>query len=120
MEATAHTGPDVGRLIRETRERHGLSQQRLARRAGTTQAVVSRIERGAASPSFDTVQRLLGALGWELDMRLRRSRWQDDDADALRAFGALAPQERLRGLETTLAQLSAVRGVASGTPRRDG
>lgn len=103
---------DVGELIRRTRERHGLSQARLARRAGTTQAVVSRVERGVASPSVETVQRLLGAMGWELELGLRRSRWQDDDADALREFGALSPQERVAGIERTLAQLGAVRGSA--------
>jgi transcriptional regulator with XRE-family HTH domain len=64
---------DVAKLLRETRARHGLSQSRLARRAGTTQAVVSRIERGETSPSMATLRRLLAAMGWELDAGLRRS-----------------------------------------------
>jgi transcriptional regulator with XRE-family HTH domain len=68
-----------------------------ARRAGTTQAVVSRIERELTSPSVDTLGRLLGAMGWELDVELRRSRWQDHDPDALRAFGAQAPRPRGAG-----------------------
>jgi transcriptional regulator with XRE-family HTH domain len=92
----------TGDLVRRTRERQGLSQRRLARRAGTTQAVVSRIERGLASPTVDTLERLLGAMGWELDMRLRRSRWQDHDPDALRAWGMLTPQQRLDGIEATI------------------
>lgn len=102
----------VGRLVRETRERHGLSQSRLARRAGTTQAVVSRIERGEASPSVGTLRRLLAAMGWELDVGLRRSQWQDHDPAALRAFGELTRQGRLAGVERTAREVESLRGAA--------
>jgi transcriptional regulator with XRE-family HTH domain len=104
----------TGDLLRQTRERHGLSQRRLARRAGTTQAVISRIERGLASPSTDTVQRLLAAMGWELDMRVRRSRWQDHDPAALREFGARDPQRRLDGIEHAIRAVSDLQGAARG------
>lgn len=101
-----------GALVRETRERHGLSQSRLARRAGTTQAVVSRVERGVASPSLDTIRGLLAAMGWEIDVELRRSRWQDHDPDALRAFGARGPEERLAGIERTIHDVGTLHGAA--------
>ncbi len=101
-------------LLREARERHGLSQRRLARRAGTTQAVVSRIERGLASPSVETLDRLLGAMGWELDVRLRRSRWQDHDAEALREWGTLTPQQRLDGVEQTILDAGQLHAAARG------
>ncbi len=52
-------------LIRSTRERLGLSQRRLALRAGTTQAAVSRIERGLVSPTFTTIRELMLAMGEE-------------------------------------------------------
>jgi transcriptional regulator with XRE-family HTH domain len=103
----------TGALLRQTRERHGLSQRRLARRAGTTQAVVSRIERGLTSPSLDTVERLLAAMGWELDVRLRRSRWQDHDPAALRAFGEQDPQGRLSGIEHAIGTVGELHGAAS-------
>jgi transcriptional regulator with XRE-family HTH domain len=106
-----------GMLIRDLRSRHGLSQSRLARRARTTQAVVSRIERGEASPTLDTLRRLLGAMGWELDVELRRSQWQDHDPDALRSFGARTPQRRLSGIEQTVRDVSALRGVAARRSR---
>jgi transcriptional regulator with XRE-family HTH domain len=93
-------------LLRQTRERHGLSQRRLAHRAGTTQAVVSRIERGVASPSVETLDRLLGAMGWELHVQAGRSRWQDHDAEALREWGALTPQQRLEGIEATIGEVA--------------
>ncbi len=50
-------------LLREARQRSGLSQRALARRAGTAQSVVARIELGETSPSWDTLARLLHAAG---------------------------------------------------------
>lgn len=107
---------EVGAILRSARERHGLSQRRLARRAGTTQAVVSRIERGEASPSIATLRRLLAALGWELDVELRRSRWQDHDPAALRAFGARTPEQRLAGAAPLARDVALLRGAARRPP----
>src|SRR5437867_9621104 len=53
-------------LLHEARLKAGLSQRQLAQRAGTAQSVVARIERGLTSPTWDTLQRLLGAAGYEL------------------------------------------------------
>jgi transcriptional regulator with XRE-family HTH domain len=43
----------------------GLSQQELARRAGTSRTTLSAYEHGARSPTLDTAQRLLAAAGAE-------------------------------------------------------
>jgi transcriptional regulator with XRE-family HTH domain len=67
-----------GILIRQHREQHGLSQRSLARRAGTTQAAVSRIERGLTAPNWDTVRALLLAMGYEPDLQARRLRGRWD------------------------------------------
>lgn len=53
-------------LLRHAREGAGLSQRELARRAGTSQAMVARIERGRQSPSLATLERLVRACGREL------------------------------------------------------
>lgn len=53
----------VGEQLRELRLAHGVSQAELARRAGTTQAVVSRVERGLQSPTVAMAQRLHHGLG---------------------------------------------------------
>src|ERR1700756_379696 len=53
-------------LVRNARNRHGLSQRALALRAGTTQAWISAIERGNARPSVETLSRLLLVMGEEL------------------------------------------------------
>lgn len=85
---------DPGRLIRERRAQLGLSQRSLARRAGTTQAAVSRIERGLTTPTWETVRALLLAMGYEPDLRARRlpGRW---DPVHLASLRGRAPAERL-------------------------
>ena len=55
--------PDVGRRIRELRERHGLSLRTLAERSGLSANAVSLIERGVSSPTVSTLHRLAAALG---------------------------------------------------------
>ncbi|WP_423915757.1 helix-turn-helix domain-containing protein [Candidatus Poriferisodalis sp.] len=46
----------------ELREKHGLTQAQLAERCGVNQADISRIERGATSPTARTLQRIADAL----------------------------------------------------------
>ena len=57
---------EPGRLLREARLRHGVSQERLAIRAGTTQSAISRIEKGRVSPTVQTLAELLHLLGEDL------------------------------------------------------
>jgi uncharacterized protein len=84
-----------GDLIRELRGQSGLSQQSLARRAGTTQAAVSRIERGLTTPTWDTVRALLLAMGYEPELAGRRLRGRWDPAH-LADVRARTPAERLQ------------------------
>lgn len=56
----------AGELLRETRRRHGLSQRQLAARARTSQAAISRVERGLVSPTVETLANLLDLMGDEL------------------------------------------------------
>ncbi len=80
--------------MRTTREGLGLSQRRLAIRAGTTQAAVSRIERGQVSPTFATLRGLLVAMGEEPVLQSRRlpGRW---DPAHMTSTLARTPPERL-------------------------
>jgi transcriptional regulator with XRE-family HTH domain len=55
-------------ILKDAREGAGLSQRELAQRAGTSQAMVARIERGHQSPSLATLERLVRACG--LDLRV--------------------------------------------------
>jgi transcriptional regulator with XRE-family HTH domain len=56
----------AGRFLAEARRRHGLTQRQLAARARTSQAAISRIERGVVSPTVETLETLLDLLGEEL------------------------------------------------------
>jgi transcriptional regulator with XRE-family HTH domain len=85
----------IGELLRATRERHGLTQARLARRIGADRAYVSRVERGDMSPTFEWAERAFAAMGEELVVDVRRSRWDDHDPDAHRIVGRWDPDRRL-------------------------
>ncbi len=55
-------GKLVGRAVREQRERLGLSQEAVARRAKMDRAYLSNLENGSRNPSVDVVERLAKAL----------------------------------------------------------
>lgn len=57
-----------GDLIRTTRLRRGISQERLARRLGTRQSSISRLEADEVSPSVETLRRAMRAMGEELEL----------------------------------------------------
>lgn len=59
---------DIAVQVIELREKHGLTQAELAERCGIDQGDISRIERGATSPTARTLQRIAEAL--EADVRL--------------------------------------------------
>ena len=58
------------RLLSDARHRAGIAQGELARRAGTSQPAVARIERGHSSPTLETLERLIAAAGFELRFEL--------------------------------------------------
>lgn len=59
---------EASNLIRSARRRAGLSQRELARRAGTSQAMVNRYEHGRVEPSLGTLAKILRACGEELEL----------------------------------------------------
>lgn len=59
---------EAGELLRIARLESGLNQAELARRAATTQSFISRVERGAVSPSTRTLGRLLNAAGCRITL----------------------------------------------------
>lgn len=59
---------DVALQLIDLREQHGLTQAQLAERCGIDQGDISRIERGATSPTARTFQRIADAL--DADVRL--------------------------------------------------
>jgi transcriptional regulator with XRE-family HTH domain len=61
----------LAQLCRDTRRSLGRTQQQLADAIGVTRTHVSAIERGVANPTMDVVERLLRALGLEVDLSVR-------------------------------------------------
>ena len=59
----------------KAREKSGISQAELARRLGTKQSVVSRLERGAFSKaSLETINKVADALDMRLELRLHQKK----------------------------------------------
>lgn len=58
---------ELGQLLYDLRSRVGLSQEALAKRMGTTQSVISRLEEGGGARNrIDTLARVARALGRHL------------------------------------------------------
>ena len=68
----------AGELLRDARRRHGLTQRQLAIRARTSQAAISRIERGLVSPSIDTLAGLLWLMNEQLELVAEAIDWGHD------------------------------------------
>lgn len=51
-----------GRAVREMRDERGLSQEELGLRSGVARGFYGKLERGEASPTFDTIVRVADAL----------------------------------------------------------
>jgi transcriptional regulator with XRE-family HTH domain len=88
--------PSAAALIRDARARNGVSQAALARRAGTTQKHISRIERGHVSPSVAMLSRLLATMGERLELRAIAGPHDNRTDEELRAdLEQLSASERL-------------------------
>ncbi|CUU58155.1 Helix-turn-helix domain-containing protein [Parafrankia irregularis] len=61
---------ELGRSVRELRQRRGWSQEELARAAGMTQSAVARFEAGGTVPTLPVLERLAEALDADLDVRV--------------------------------------------------
>jgi transcriptional regulator with XRE-family HTH domain len=86
--------PTPGQLIRERRLAHRLTQAQLARRAGTTQAAISRVERDELSPTYQRFAEILLCLGETLEIGVAALP-RGYDPDHLRDSLARAPEERV-------------------------
>jgi transcriptional regulator with XRE-family HTH domain len=74
----------VGASIRQLRTAQGLTLADVAARADISQAMLSRLETGAVSPSLETVAALAAALGADLPALFRGVETQASDAQLVR------------------------------------
>jgi len=85
-------------VIKEARNRAGLTQAELARRVGVKQPAIARLEAGGANPRVETLNRVIAATGHSLDVTLGPSFGIDESmiAEDLQR----SPDERLRAFES--------------------
>ncbi len=65
--------PIVVRLLREKREKLGLSMNAVAVRARLSHTMISRVERELRRPTFDTLLRISEAMGIELSPLIKQA-----------------------------------------------
>src|SRR5262245_32337448 len=105
---------DAGRDLKRARRAAHLTQRDLADRSGIGQAVIARIESGAAIPRVDTFARLLEATGHRYEVVAEAP--PDVDRAALRAAMALGDVERERYFLRSNANMLALMAEAQGSP----
>ena len=94
--------PDA--ILRTSRLAAGLTQAEVARRMGTSQPVVARLERPGANPRFATLERALRATGHRLDAA-GIPHDPGIDASLIREQLAIPPDERLSVIERQIARV---------------
>jgi transcriptional regulator with XRE-family HTH domain len=75
----------------------GLSQRAFAQRAETSQPAIARYERGTATPSWQTLQRLAAAAGQRVEVNAT-TKPEPHDIELAETLLGLTPLERLRAL----------------------
>jgi transcriptional regulator with XRE-family HTH domain len=106
---------EASQLIRAVRLEAGLTQAELARRVGTSQAAVARLERGGANPRVSTLARVVAATGQQLELVTRDAGGEVDEAQIARHL-RLSPAERAKAHDRAYANSAAlVRGSRRST-----
>jgi transcriptional regulator with XRE-family HTH domain len=83
----------AGRMLRDSRRRARLTQRELAAKAGIPQETIARIERGRADPRVNTLDRLLAACEFGLEVMPRLG--IGIDRTQIQALLRLSPSDRL-------------------------
>ncbi|MDQ6746689.1 MAG: helix-turn-helix domain-containing protein [Candidatus Dormibacteraeota bacterium] len=116
-------------LLRDARRRAGISQRELARRAGTSQAVISAYENALREPGVTQLQKVISAAGFDLRLTLAATPrplrtgglpWQlpdeADDDDRILENLRLSPVQRLRKMGRLRSFTSKYRGALQRQP----
>lgn len=83
-------------IVRSARLRSRLSQRELARRSGTSQAAISRIERGLEEPTLERLEQILAGLGWRLETALEPIEVHDEEPFRLHLEQRTDPSVRFK------------------------
>ena len=107
-----------GHLLREARRRARLTQVELARRLGVAQPVVARWEANRGSMTIENLERVVGACGFALDIRLRPvDDGESHDWSLVEANLDMTYEERLAQAEAAANFVLAGRSAVAGARR---
>jgi transcriptional regulator with XRE-family HTH domain len=85
-----------GDLLKESRQRAGLTQAELGARLGKAQSVIARWERGEVLPSLETLREVVRACG--LDLAFHLSRFDDSNVTIIDQHLRMTPAQRFADL----------------------
>jgi transcriptional regulator with XRE-family HTH domain len=91
-----------------------VGQHELARLAGTSQAQISRIERGETSPSVQTLARLLAVMGERLSLQSAQVTSNRPLSELRADYEQLTPSERLAQTARLSRTLTGIAAARSG------
>lgn len=106
---------EIGRLLREEREKAAWTQLAFAKQVNTSQQWLSKVERGTAAPTTATVERLFAALGMKL--RVTVVPLEADLDERIDALASASDEDRadvIRRHSVMLSRLAGVRYVFNG------
>jgi transcriptional regulator with XRE-family HTH domain len=92
------TDLDAGAFVARLRRRRRLTQAQLAIRAGTSQAAISRIERGLESPTVDRLAALLQVMGENLALAAEPMQPWADGSDVASERATTADERLEQGI----------------------
>jgi transcriptional regulator with XRE-family HTH domain len=72
----------------------GMSQRQLAAKARMTQPEIARLESGAVQPTWETISRVLGAVGAEVDIKVRDQHGKLVRVSVLLGDSGIAPRRK--------------------------
>lgn len=101
--------------LRQARLRARLTQRALASRAGVPQSTVGRIESASIEVRTSTLDRLLRACGYQLEVHPRLG--QGVDRTLLRQRLALSQRERIETMAVAARNIERFSGTARKAPR---
>lgn len=64
---------DLAKIIKERRDKLGISQESLAQMAEVGIATLKDIERGKGNPRISTVEKIMEVLGMEMEFQIRKT-----------------------------------------------
>lgn len=99
-------------ILREARSRAGLTQGQLGRWTNRAASAIGRWERGESEPSFEMLERLVGAVGFEVRTVLIPT--DDHDVVLVRRCLNRKAHQRLDDLVRSVRAVSSMARAASG------